>query len=129
VVTPKPRKKKEKVVEATPVVVPDDLPGPLDIMLKAMHDSYDIARRAAKMRDMLSEFLDPSNAGDRQQLITLNEAASIAMKQALAAAEKAAPYVHPRLAATTMKGDEEAPLSIELFSSDELRAAIRGARD
>lgn len=125
----KPRKKKEKLVEAEVPVLPEELPGPLDIMLKAMHDSYDIARRAAKMRDLLSEFLDPTDAGDRQQLMTLNEAASLAMKQALAAAEKAAPYVHPRLAATTMKGDEGAPLSIELFSSDELRALVRGSGD
>lgn len=34
----------------------------------------------------------------------------------LDAAKAAAPYVHARLATTTIKGDEDAPLSINVFT-------------
>lgn len=48
--------------------------------------------------------------------------------QACAVAEKVAPYLHPKLQATTIKGEPGKPVGIklELASADALRAAIRG---
>ena len=53
-----------------------------------------------------------------------------AMDQALAVAEKVAPYLHPKLQATTLKGDPSAPLSfaVSLPNSLLLMAAVRGKR-
>ncbi len=48
--------------------------------------------------------------------------------QACNVAEKVAPYLHPKLQATTLKGDAGAPVgvSITFASADALKAAIRG---
>ena len=47
---------------------------------------------------------------------------------ACAVAEKVAPYLHPKLQATTLKGDPSAPVSfvVSLPSAEELRKAVRG---
>jgi len=36
----------------------------------------------------------------------------------LSAAISAAPYIHPRLATTTLKGDADAPVALNLIGSD-----------
>lgn len=56
------------------------------------------------------------------------EARSKALTEAVAVAEKIAPYLHPKLQATTIKGDPEAPLSFALSLPDSafLLAAVRG---
>ena len=50
---------------------------------------------------------------------------------AVAVAAQVAPYLHPKLQATTLKGDSAAPLSftLSLPSADALRSAIRGDQD
>ena len=45
---------------------------------------------------------------------------------ACAIAKDVAPYLHPRLQATTIKGDKENPLQLDLFDADALKAAVRG---
>jgi hypothetical protein len=56
------------------------------------------------------------------------EARTKAMDQALAVAEKVAPYLHPKLQATTIKGDADNPLSFAVSLPDSLllMAAVRG---
>jgi len=51
-----------------------------------------------------------------------------AMNEAVAVAEKVAPYLHPKLQATTLKGDPAAPLSFAVSLPDSLllMAAVRG---
>ena len=53
-----------------------------------------------------------------------------AMDSALLVAEKVAPYLHPKLQATTIKGDADNPLSFAVSLPDSLllMAAIRGKR-
>ena len=53
-----------------------------------------------------------------------------AQQAACLVAEKVAPYLHPKLQATTLKGDPSAPLSftVSLPDSALLFAAIRGKR-
>ena len=48
--------------------------------------------------------------------------------KACAVAERVAPYLHPKLQATTVKGDEQNPLAfvVSLPGMEELRKAIRG---
>ena len=45
---------------------------------------------------------------------------------AVSVAKDVAPYLHPRLQATTLKGDKENPLQLDLFDADALKAAVRG---
>ena len=49
-------------------------------------------------------------------------------QEACVVAEKVAPYLHPKLQATTIKGDADQPLSftVSLPASEALRAMIRG---
>jgi DNA-binding protein len=56
------------------------------------------------------------------------DARAKAMNEAVAVAEKVAPYLHPKLQATTIKGDANAPLafSVSLPDSLLLMAAVRG---
>lgn len=58
------------------------------------------------------------------------EARNKAMNEALAVAEKVAPYLHPKLQATTIKGDADNPLSFAVSLPDSLllMAAIRGKK-
>ena len=56
------------------------------------------------------------------------EARQKAQDAALAVAEKVAPYLHPKLQATTIKGDADNPLSFSVSLPDSLllMAAVRG---
>lgn len=78
---------------------------PLDVMMSALADSWALAESME----------DP-------------EAKLKAQQAAVAVAEKVAPYLHPKLQATTLKGDPNAPLSfaMSLPDSSVLLAAVRG---
>ena len=56
------------------------------------------------------------------------EARNKAMTEAIAVAEKVAPYLHPKLQATTIKGDADNPLQFAVSLPDSLllMAAVRG---
>jgi len=58
------------------------------------------------------------------------EARAKALNEAVAVAEKVAPYLHPKLQATTIKGDADNPLSFAVSLPDSLllMAAIRGKK-
>jgi hypothetical protein len=62
------------------------------------------------------------------QAIEDPEARMKAQQAAVAVAEKVAPYLHPKLQATTLKGDPNAPLSFAVSLPDSLilMAAVRG---
>jgi hypothetical protein len=78
---------------------------PLELMLEVMAERYETAKTAE----------DP-------------ETRAKAIQEAVSTAEKAAPYVHAKLQATTLKGDAQNPIGfvLSLPASDTLKAAIRG---
>lgn len=78
---------------------------PLELMLEVMAERYETAKAAKTAK-----------------------ARTKAIQEAVGVAEKAAPYVHAKLQATTLKGDPNAPVSFVLSLPDTatLRAAIRG---
>lgn len=81
---------------------------PLELMLEVMAERYEAAKVA-------------KNPKTRAK----------AIQDAVATAEKAAPYVHAKLQATTLKGDSANPLGfvLSLPTADTLRQAIRGKSD
>lgn len=81
---------------------------PLTVMMEVLEERYKLAQA---IQD------DP-------------EARQKAMNEAVAVAEKVAPYLHPKLQATTIKGDADNPLafSVSLPDSLLLMAAVRGKR-
>lgn len=80
---------------------------PLDVMLEVMAERYEAAKTA-------------KNASARTK----------AQRDAVAVAAQVAPYLHPKLQATTLKGDPAAPVSfaLSLPSAEALKAAIRGSK-
>jgi len=78
---------------------------PLDVLLQTMAERW-ISAQAA---------VDPE---ERARLLD----------SACQVARDVAPYLHPKLQATTIKGDQDSPLSftVSLPASDALRAMIRG---
>lgn len=78
---------------------------PLDVMLEVMAERYEAAKTAKS-----------------------TSARTKAQHDAVAVAAQVAPYLHPKLQATTLKGDPSAPVSFVLSLPDTatLRAAIRG---
>jgi hypothetical protein len=81
---------------------------PLTVMMEVLEERYKLAQA---IQD------DP-------------EARTKAMNEAIAVAKEVAPYLHPKLQATTIKGDADNPLtfSVSLPDSLLLMAAIRGKR-
>ncbi len=79
---------------------------PLTVMMEVLEERYKLAQA---IQD------DP-------------EARTKAMNEAIAVAEKVAPYLHPKLQATTIKGDADNPLSFAVSLPDSLllMAAVRG---
>lgn len=81
---------------------------PLTVLMETMADRWEraTAAKTPKTRDKLQ-----------------NEACAVA--------EKVAPYLHPKLQATTLKGDEKNPLGfvLSLPTAEILKAAIRGKKD
>jgi len=78
---------------------------PLDVLMDTMADRWTAAQAAS----------DPEERARLQQ-------------EACGVAEKVAPYLHPRLQATTLKGDAGNPVSfvLSLPGADVLKAAVRG---
>jgi len=83
----------------------DGKPLPLDILMQTMNERWEAAQAAS----------DPEQRAKYQD-------------EACAVAEKIAPYMHPRLAATTLKGDDQNPLNLDLgfLTADALKALVRG---
>ncbi len=80
---------------------------PLQVMMDSLADSWKYAQAIE----------DPAERLKAQQA-------------AVCVAEKVAPYLHPKLQATTLKGDPSAPLSFAVSLPDSLllMAAVRGKR-
>lgn len=78
---------------------------PLDVMLEILAERYEASKTAKSA-----------------------SAKTKAQRDAVAVAAQVAPYLHPKLQATTLKGDAGAPLSfvVSLPDSSALKAAIRG---
>ena len=75
------------------------------------------------MQTMAERWKTAQACGDMEERAKLQDAACVV-------AEKVAPYLHPKLQATTIKGDADAPLfSVSLPASDVLRAMVRGIED
>jgi hypothetical protein len=66
---------------------------PLEVMTEAMQQHYNVYRNAKQ-------------AGKK----------AAALREAVMFAEKAAPYLHHRLASTTIAGDKDAPLSVTIIN-------------
>lgn len=78
---------------------------PLQVLMSTMAERWNAAKEAKRPQD-------------RARL----------QQEACAVAEKVAPYLHPKLQATTLKGDPSAPVSfvLSLPTAEELRKAVRG---
>ncbi len=85
-----------------------------------------IAQSEVKPLGVLMETM--ANYWNRSKAATKPAQADRLRKEACAVAEKVAPYLHPKLQATTVKGDEQNPLAfvVSLPGMEELRKAIRG---
>ncbi len=83
---------------------------PLDVMLAVLANRWNASLAAKKAGD---------DATQQKEEIA-----------ALTAAEKVAPYLHPKLTATTLKGDKENPLRaiLGIYSTDQLKSAVRGSK-
>lgn len=73
------------------------------------------------MQTMANRWTEAEAASDPEERKALELAAC-------GVAEKVAPYLHPKLQATTLKGDPSAPVSftLSLPGAEVLRAAVRG---
>lgn len=71
---------------------------PLDVMLDNMNHAHQEALKLQSKKDKKSQ-----------------AAFRGAINRAQSAAADAAPYVHPKLASTTLKGDKNAPLGVTLI--------------
>jgi hypothetical protein len=78
---------------------------PLDVMLEVLAERYEASKTAKSA-----------------------SAKSKAQREAVAVAAQVAPYLHPKLQATTLKGDAANPVSFVLSLPDSatLKASIRG---
>lgn len=76
---------------------------PLEVMLNTMKLHYDSAQTALKAREM-------ADGPDLQEAFLRSAKAS--MGESSAVAEKVAPYLHPKLQAVTLKGDDKHPLNL-----------------
>jgi hypothetical protein len=88
-----------------------------------------MTQSAVKPLSMMMDLLE-ERYKTAQAITNDPEARSKAMNEALAVAEKVAPYLHPKLQATTIKGDADNPLSFAVSLPDSLllMAAIRGKK-
>lgn len=76
---------------------------PLEVMLNTMKLHYDSAQTALKARE-------EAEGNDMKEVLL--RSAKAAMGESSAVAEKVAPYLHPKLQAVTLKGDEKHPLNL-----------------
>jgi hypothetical protein len=92
---------------------------PLEVMLETMKMFYDDAQ--AELR--LSEAAFGTDVGIAHRVRAKSEAMN-----AVAVAEKCAPYIHSKLQSTIIRGDTKNPVEVALGLMDagQLREAIRG---
>jgi len=76
---------------------------PLEVMLHTMKLHYDQGQQALEMREGVED------ADQRAHLMRL---AQLEMGASSQVAEKVAPYLHPKLQTTTLKGDDKNPLNL-----------------
>ena len=76
---------------------------PLEVLLLTMKLHYDSAQTALKAREM-------ADGPDLQEAFL--RSAKVSMGESSAVAEKVAPYLHPKLQAVTLKGDDKHPLNL-----------------
>jgi hypothetical protein len=87
-------------------------------MLMDMKMHYDTSRKLLVDHEAIED--DPEL---KEKLFGKAAAHSAA---AVESASKVAPYIHAKLQTTTLKGDKEAPLELQLLDSATLKAAVRG---
>jgi hypothetical protein len=91
---------------------------PAELMLNAMREFNEEAEEAFE----LANSLDPTtNAKRRAELQSYGRTM---IQMAVDVAKDVAPYVHPRLNATTLSSDPDSPLAI--LSAEELKKFVRG---
>lgn len=76
---------------------------PLEVMLMTMKLHFDSGQDALLAHDLTE---------DKDMRLALMRAAKIEMNASSSVAEKVAPYLHPKLQTTVLKGDSDHPLNI-----------------
>jgi hypothetical protein len=90
---------------------------PVELMLNAMREYNDEAEEA---------FACAKEAETEKIREDLRSYGRSMIQMACEVAKDVAPYIHPRLNSTTLLGDPEAPLQVELRRADHLKSLIRG---
>ena len=98
---------------------------PLDVLLTVMRDAHETARRSTEARKRLERVLSADNFKNREVLASLDALAQKAQDRAVEIAAKAAPYVHPRLAAQSM--DLEGSMNFSNMTDEQLNEFIAAA--
>jgi len=99
---------------------------PKDTGLQTKARNRLIAQAEVKPLQVLMDTM--TNRWKAAQAATVPKTKARLENEACQVAEKVAPYLHPKLQATTLKGDPSAPLGFVLSLPDSatLKAAIRG---
>ena len=95
---------------------------PLDVLLSSMREAHETAQRATEVRKRLETMLPFDTLKNREIMAQLGVMASEARAKAVDIANKAAPYVHPRLAAQSV--DLDGSMNFAQMSDDDLKAYI-----
>lgn len=74
-------------------------------------------RRSDKTEERLAA-IEESGLTPLEYLLMIMRDENIQRATRMDAAKAAAPYIHPRLASTEVKGNKDAPLALELSGSD-----------
>lgn len=74
-------------------------------------------RRSRKTEERLSK-IESSGLTPLDYMLTILRDTEQDQAVRLDAAKSAAPYIHPKLATTVLKGDADAPIALELKGSD-----------
>lgn len=92
---------------------------PIEVMLDTMKMFHD---------DAQSLIVAAGNEKNRAKKASLWHSAKVESLNAVSVAKDVAPYIHPKLQATTIRGDKENPLEVALglMDSEVLKAAVRG---
>lgn len=98
-----PQSTKQKLTERLIDKVVNMKVTPLEVMLATMKLHYDSAQDALLAHDV---------ADDKDLRQNFMRAAKAEMNASSQVAEKVAPYLHPKLQTTTLKGDSDHPLNI-----------------
>ena len=87
-----------------------------------MREAHETAQRATEVRKRLETMLPFDTLKNREIMAQLGVMASEARAKAVDIANKAAPYVHPRLAAQSV--DLDGSMNFAQMSDDDLKAYI-----